>query len=236
MEWAAQASAGLGLALVSCLPLIAMRYQEYQLAKIGLDLPEHVTVDELNRYMRRLFRAMGYRIEAPPAEGFPFDLILIDSLNQRRGVLLHQWQHRLTKPTLQALLAEAERVHLLPPIILTIGGAAVGTSRLADKAGAEIWTLKQIRDAVKRVHEVVLVPVVRPLLTPETALEILVSGDPLPVRPQYRSVLKAINPWRNVDPPRCPRCGKKMLMRKDARREYWSCMTFPRCLGVLSAE
>lgn len=33
------------------------------------------------------------------------------------------------------------------------------------------------------------------------------------------------------DAPRCPRCGKLMVLRQGKNGEYWSCPSFPRCLG-----
>lgn len=38
------------------------------------------------------------------------------------------------------------------------------------------------------------------------------------------------------DTPTCPKCGNPMILRKSIHGEFWGCLNFPKCRGVLSSE
>lgn len=71
------------------------------------------------------------------------------------------------------------------------------------------------------------------------------AGRPVPAKPAEKPALHTVptqrkrpgrlRPGERWDPdevPRCPRCGKRMVVRKSTSGEYWGCPNFPRCLGT----
>lgn len=232
------------------IPVLNQRILLLRLNRAGLDDPTRMTDPEMATHMSRLFHAMGYRVYHPEPEASAFDLILYDGLGQQRGVLLRHWRNPVDESIVEGALAEAKELEKGAPMIVTVRYFTWQARRLAAANGAILWTLTDLTKAIGRLKEA-SDAATTPQSQPEAAAA---TEDPLAVltQPVQGALAEPTEPvegavdwpdeerrgrWaentRGMPVPRCPRCGRRMVIRRANGKRYWGCPAYPRCIGTL---
>jgi hypothetical protein len=135
------------------LPILSRRLREYRLSQAGLDKLGHMTDEDMLRHMGRLLGALGYRVFRPTWEDAGFQLVLIDGLGQKRGVLLSHWRRAVDEPVVQQAVEAAERLESTAPMIVTVEYYTFKAREAADKAGVILWSVPELTQAIGRVKQ-----------------------------------------------------------------------------------
>lgn len=230
------------------IPILNQRILLLRLNRAGLDDPTRMTDPEMATHMSRLFHAMGYRIYRPEPEASDFDLILHDGLGQQRGVLLRHWRNPVDESMVAEALAAAQELEKGAPMIVTVRYFTWQARRLAEANGAILWTLTDLTKAIGRLKEAS-----EAATTPPSQPEAVAAAeDPLSVLTQPINPTEPVEgavDWpdpaeeerkerwaenmRGMPVPRCPRCGRRMIIRRQNGKRYWGCPAYPRCIGTL---
>lgn len=229
------------------IPVLNQRILLVRLNRAGLDDPTRMTDPELATHMSRLFHAMGYRIYRPEPEASAFDLILHDGLGQQRGVLLRHWRIPVDESIVAGALAAAKELEKGAPMIVTVRYFTWQARRLAEANGAILWTLTDLTKAIgrlKQASEASSAPASQPEAAATTdPLSILTEAAGEATEPVEGAVdwpepeegrdHRWTENMRGMPVPRCPRCGRRMIIRRQHGKRYWGCPAYPRCIGTL---
>ncbi|HLO02187.1 MAG TPA: restriction endonuclease [Symbiobacteriaceae bacterium] len=231
------------------IPILNQRILLLKLNRAGLDDPARMTDPEMATHMSRLFHAMGYLVDRPEPEASAFDLILRDGLGQQRGVLLRHWRNPVDESVVAGALAAAVELEKGAPMIVTVRYFSWQARRLAQANGAILWTLTDLTKAIGRLQQASEASAV-PQSEPEVAAALT---DPLAVLTgatgDLTEPVEGAVDWpepeteehdhrwtentRGMPVPRCPRCGRRMIIRRQHGKRYWGCPAYPRCIGTL---
>lgn len=237
------------------IPVLNQRILLLRLNRAGLDDPTRMTDPEMATHMSRLFHAMGYRIYRPEPEASAFDLILHDGLGQQRGVLLRHWRNPVDESIVAEALAAAQELEKGAPMIVTVRYFTWQARHLAQANGAILWTLTDLTRAIGRLKEAS-----EASTTVQSHPEaVQAAEDPLALLAQpidasgaqaasgaLAEPVEGAVDWpepsegqrwaenmRGMPVPRCPRCGRRMVIRRQNGKRYWGCPAYPRCIGTL---
>jgi hypothetical protein len=254
MDWPLYVLLGVLAALAATGPALAQYLQEARLGRAGLD--HAVTDEDMLQHMARLFWALGYRVYRAGERHPEFDLILVDGLRQQSGVVTRHWRRPVAEADVAAVAGAAAELEMAAVTIVSVKGAMAAARQRAEQVGVALWSLPQLIETLDRVRESAVAypepPAVSPLDGHEealllaarerrqaearTAAEVAAANAPArgPVGgPRHRPVrLKKGEAWDPDAIPKCPRCGRKMVVRNGARGNYWGCPAYPRCLGT----
>lgn len=253
MDWPGYALLGMAGALALTTPVLTRALREVRLSRAGLSNVEQMTDEDMLLHMARLFGALGYRVYRAPASEPAFDLILADGLGQRRGVVVRYWRERVDAPAVQATVEAVGHIENAEPMMVSIAGYTAQAKKAAAETGTILWALAELTIALGRVrqsavaypelpvlhdgqggNDQVAVPLRAALQSAKTPREeAAASGVPY-VPPRRRPERnRRGDVWQEPGTaPHCPRCGRRMVVRRSAEGEYWGCPTFPRCLGT----
>lgn len=251
MGWQGYALIGVLVALGLAAPVIAQAARESRLHRAGLDKLEQMTLEDMIVHMGRLCGALGYRVFRPVQQDCGFDLILVDGLGQRRGVVVRHY-NRLVDDTVLADVNEAARnLDSAAPMLVSVNGYTYKAREAAAKSGAILWSLAELTAAIGRVRQSAIAYPDLPSISTLTwqmqgqsagaakagrqaEPEEQVRQTAIEVRPKKRPQRHRKGEGWSDDPviPKCPRCGRKMVVRRGAEGDYWGCPIFPRCLGT----
>lgn len=253
MHWYMWAAAGLLLALAISAPFTARRLRELKLNRAGLGDAALMTDDAMRLHMVRLFGAMGYRVFRPsPEQQSGFDLVLLDGLGQKRGVLLSEWRRPVDESVVSKAAAAAEALGGATSMIVTIEYYTYKARREAERTGTILWSLGDLTRAIGQVQRAAAGD--DQLQPPEPQAQARRSQQALELLMEPAASREAVqeSPWGTArstpgegsgwlslaegGAPKCPRCGKKMLIKRSSRGSYWGCRAFPRCLGTLKRD
>ncbi|HLN60506.1 MAG TPA: restriction endonuclease [Symbiobacteriaceae bacterium] len=251
MEWPGYALLGMAGALALTAPVLTRALREVRLSRAGLSNVDKMADADMVLHMARLFGALGYRVYRAPASEPAFDLILVDGLGQRRGVVVRHWRERVDAPAVQAAAEAAGRIDHAEPMIVSVAGYTLQAKQAAVATGTILWALAELTEAIGRVRQSAVAYPELPALNDgqggndqvAVPLRAVLQAPPREAPPSagVPYVPPRRRPERNrpgdswVEPgtaPRCPRCGRRMVVRRSAEGEYWGCPTFPRCLGT----
>lgn len=260
MEWQGYVLLGMALALAVAAPVLVQAVRVGRLSRAGLDNVSRMTDEDMVLHMARLCGAMGYRVFRAPESEPAFDLILIDGLEQRRGVVVRHWRRRVDAPDVQTAADAAAHIENAEPMLVSLEGFTAKARAVAKQTGTILWSLPELTAAIGRVKQSAMaypeVPMINvvPGRLPAAGQQAVVPlrsvleapaehrQDPArqgggPGEPRRRKRGERLRPgevWEQ-DPtvaPKCPRCGRRMVARTTDGGEYWGCPTFPRCLGT----
>lgn len=256
MGWQGYALLGVLLALGLASPVIAQAVKEYRLHRAGLDKLGEMTLEDMIVHMGRLFGALGYRVFRPVQQDCGFDLILVDGLGQRRGVVVRHYSKLVDDAVLAEVTKAAEKLELPAPMLVSVSGYTYKAREAAAKSGAILWSLAELTAALGRVRQSAMAYPDLPSISTLTwqmsaaaqaqaqaptgrasgpqAREAHAQVNSVEVRPKRRPQRHRKGEGWSDDPviPKCPRCGRKMVVRRGAEGDYWGCPIFPRCLGT----
>lgn len=254
MSWHGYVAFGVAAALAIAAPALVQHLREVRLSKAGLDHAKALTADDMIQHVARICWALGYRVFRPRGEQPELDLILTDGLGHTRGVLTRSWRQRLDGPAVEAAAAAARAMHLDSALLVSVKGFTPQARAAAERLGATLWGLPELTDALDRIRDGAIAypdpPAVNP--APDEETDRTPEGRPtaeeappvIPpalqnprIAPKTRRRPQRLRPgeaWSPDDVPRCPRCGRKMVIRNGKEGEYWGCPIFPRCLGTRS--
>jgi hypothetical protein len=255
--WEGYALIGVLVALGLAAPVIAQVARESRLHRAGLDKLDQMTLEDMIVHMGRLFGALGYRVFRPVQQDCGFDLILVDGLGQRRGVVVRHYNKQVDDAVLAAVNEAARELELPAPMLVSVNGYTYKARDAAAKSGAILWSLSELTAAIGRVRQSAMaypdLPTISTLtwqtLTGAAAPGAQAAGgrgaaregatehlhpDAAEHRPRKRPMRHRKGEGWSDDPviPKCPRCGRKMVVRRGAEGDYWGCPIFPRCLGT----
>lgn len=234
------------------IPVLNQRILLVKLNQAGLDSPTRMTDQEMAVHMTRLFTAMGYQVDHPEPEESAFDLILHDGLGQQRGVLLRHWRTPIDQAVVNRAVEAASTLEKGAPMIVTVRYFEWKARQLAEQHGAILWTLTDLTKAIGRlraaseeseqVREAEAAASLMPAAKPDPTTEAVHRKDePEPIEgavdwPGERSTDRDER-WaentRGNPVPKCPRCGRRMIIRRQNGKRYWGCPAYPRCIGTL---
>ena len=248
---------GVLVATLLCAPLIAAHLRELRLSQAGLGHAAQLTDEHMLAHMTRVLSALGYRVRRPTEAEQAFDLILLDGLGTRRGVFLRRWRTAVDDSIVRSVAEAGTRLGKAAPMIVTIDRYTQKSRDAARATGVVLWGLADLSRAIHKVRQSA---VAYPDLPPWPGLPSTEPAEPFTMprlertRPRPRSEEAAMEQSRRAlsvitgydravrkrqrarredddGAPRCPRCGKVMIIRQGKSGEYWSCPKFPRCLG-----
>ncbi|MDB4893757.1 MAG: Topoisomerase binding zinc finger [Firmicutes bacterium] len=153
MNWQTYVLLGFLAGLVLGFPLLARRMREYRLSQAGLDDLTLMLDEDMLMHMARLLGALGYRVYRPTWEDAGFELVLVDGLGQKRGVLIAHWRTAVDVPVVQQAVAAAARLGGTAPMIVTVEYYTWKAREEAAEAGVILWTLRELTQAIGRVRE-----------------------------------------------------------------------------------
>jgi len=256
MDWSWYAAWGVLVAVLLSAPLVAARLRELKLSQAGLGHAAQLTDEYMLAHMTRVLGALGYRVQRAQEADPDLDLILVDGLGQRSGVFLRHWRTAVDEQTVQKVAQAGMRLGKSAPLIVTIDRYTQKARDAAAISGVVLWGLADLTRALHKVRQTAMgypdlparpgvpgaeasaprIARVRPQSQPAPVAEgeeMERSRLALRVITGYDRAVKAKQRARrhDDDPPRCPRCGKIMVLRQGKTGEYWSCPNFPRCLG-----
>lgn len=248
MDWYGWSLFGALIGGLIGIPVLNQRILLLRLNRAGLDDPTRMTDQEMATHMGRLFHALGYHVERPQEPDSPFDLILLDGLGQRRGVLLRHWRNPVDEQVVAIALAAAAELERGAPMIVTVRYFTWQARRLAEAKGAILWTLTDLTKAIGRLKQAATLAA--PAKEPEAeqrsraeALAVLApaaGSDPEPVEGavdwpglERQQGSHWTENQRGMPVPHCPRCGRRMIIRRQHGKRYWGCPAYPRCIGTL---
>jgi hypothetical protein len=230
------------------IPVLNQRILLLKLNQAGLDDPARMTDPEMATHMSRLFYAMGYQVDRPEPEASAFDLVLRDGLGQQRGVLLRHWRNPVDEAIVAGALAAAAELEKGAPMIVTVRYFTWKARRLAEENGAILWTLTDLTRAIGRLKQASeAVQAARPARIP-TAATVEPPAAALAEKPEdVTEPVEGAVDWpedgdrdrrwtennQGNPVPRCPRCGRRMVIRRQHGKRYWGCPAYPRCIGTL---
>ena len=232
MNWSVWALLGLLLAFGISAPFMANRLRQYRLSRAGLGDISLMTDDAMRLHMARLFGAMGYRVFRTDPEKDGFDLVLLDGLGQKRGVLLGQWRRPVDEKVVARAAGAAQTLGGAASMIVTVAYYTYKARAEAEATGTILWSLGDVTRAIGLIRQAAddrALPTPVPQASPEQlALDILMepaaTGEPA----RWQTL------FNERSAPKCPRCGKKMVIKRNSKSSYWGCRAFPRCLGTLA--
>ncbi|HWI51739.1 MAG TPA: topoisomerase DNA-binding C4 zinc finger domain-containing protein [Symbiobacteriaceae bacterium] len=246
MGWEGYALMGVILALAVATPVIVQAMRERRLHGAGLSNLSEMTLEDMIVHMGRLFGALGYRVFRPMQSDCGFELILVDGLGQRRGVVVRHYGILVDDRIVAEIGTAAGQLDLPAPMVVSVEGYTYKAREAAAKNGAILWSLPELTEAIGRIRQSAMaypdLPAIS-TLTWQTPAPAPAAQELFPGRGQDA----AIQPKRRRRPervrkgetwsddaviPKCPRCGRKMVVRKGADKDYWGCPLFPRCLGT----
>lgn len=251
MDWPGYVLVGMGVTLALAAPVLTQAMREQQWSRAGLSNVAQMTDEEMLLHMARLCAALGYRVYRAPESEPAFDLILTDGLGQRRGLVVRHWRMRVDAPEVEAAAEAAGHIANAEPMLVSVAGYTYKAREAARRTGAILWSLAELTEAIGRVRQSsmaypeppvihagaqaagqeVAVPLRSVLQPPVTEKEV----PPPVVTPRKRHRPERVRPgdWQEPGvPPKCPRCNRRMVVRRNADGEYWGCPMFPRCLGT----
>jgi hypothetical protein len=251
MDWEGYVLLGVALAFGLASPVIFQMIREQRLNRAGLDKLDAMTDEDMLMHMARLCGALGYRVFRPAQQDCGFQLILVDGLGQRRGVVTQNWRKLVDDVTVQQVIAAAQKLDLPAPMVVSVEGYTYKAREAAKAHGTILWSLTELTEAIGRVRQHAMaypeLPSIntltwysegrdsaRPGLEPEPKPDCSQS-DVVHLAQHHRrrpERLRKGEGWNQDDVPRCPRCGRKMVVRRGAEGDYWGCPLFPRCLGT----
>jgi hypothetical protein len=249
MAWYWWALLGALMGSMIGIPVLNQRILLMRLNQAGLDDPSRMTDQEMAAHMSRLFTALGYQVNRPEPDEPAFDLVLRDGLGQQRGVLLRHWRTPVDETIVAAAVTAAALLEKGAPMIVTVRYFSWQARKEAQQQGAILWTLTDLTKAIGRLKaasEEGLLPT-----QPEAAAGV----QPTPVAPYAPEEGRSSAPepvggavdwpepsdhdsrWtentRGNPVPRCPRCSRRMVIRRQNGKRYWGCPAYPRCIGTL---
>jgi hypothetical protein len=148
MNWQTYVLLGVLAGLVLGFPLLARRMREYRLSQAGLDNLTQMLDEDMLMHMARLLGALGYRVYRPTWEDAGFELVLVDGLGQKRGVLVAHWRNAVDVPVVQQAVAAAARLGGTAPMIVTVEYYTWKARAEAAEAGVILWTLRELTQAI----------------------------------------------------------------------------------------
>lgn len=252
MAWYWWALLGALMGSMIGIPVLNQRILLVKLNQAGLDDPASMTDQEMAAHMSRLFTALGYQVDRPEPEESAFDLVLHDGLGQQRGVLLRHWRNPVDETIVAAAVKAAAQLEKGAPMIVTVRYFSWQARKDAQQHGAILWTLTDLTKAIGRLKaasEESLQPQI-----PEAAAVAVQPTPVAPYAPEERDVrgpepVEGAVDWpddgvpghdsrwtentRGNPVPRCPRCGRRMIIRRQNGKRYWGCPAYPRCIGTL---
>ncbi|HYF76546.1 MAG TPA: topoisomerase DNA-binding C4 zinc finger domain-containing protein [Symbiobacteriaceae bacterium] len=251
MGWEGYALIGVLVALGLAAPVIAQVARDSRLHKAGLDKLDQMTLEDMIVHMGRLCGALGYRVFRPVQQDCGFDLILVDGLGQRRGVVVRHYKKLVDDLVLAEVGEAAHELDLAAPMLVSVQGYTYKAREAATKSGAILWSLAELTAAIGRVKQSAIAYPDLPSISTLTwqtqgqnAAAARAGRQPEPeehphertmeVKPRKRPQRHRKGEGWSDDPviPKCPRCGRKMVVRRGAEGDYWGCPIFPRCLGT----
>jgi hypothetical protein len=260
MEWYWWALFGALIGSLIGIPVLNKRILQARLNQAGLDDPERMTDQEMADHMARLFGALGYQVSRPEPDEAAFDLVLRDGLGQHRGVLIRHWRVPVDEGIVQRAVQAAAHLEKGAPMIVTVRYFTWKARQLAQQHGAILWTLTDLTKAIGRLKEEANATAARRRQeeVTTTALEAVHSARQQEAEHAMRrsgaladlTAAEYVEDWsedeepsphdprwaentRGNPVPRCPRCGRRMIIRRQSGRRYWGCPAYPRCLGTL---
>lgn len=245
-DWRLFVVLGALIALGIGAPLVAARLREYRLSLAGLDDLDQMTDESMVAHMTRLFAALGYRVQRPDAQEAAFDLVLSDGLGQRRGVLLRHWRRQVDERMVEEAAAESRKLGIASPMVVTVMRYTWKARQTANESGTILWSLKELTEAIGQVKDTAVafpdLPAALSVVTDVTAtgegagpfVKPAEEAPPKPVvKPRRRPErIRRGQTWDSSEVPKCPRCSRRMVVRRGADGDYWGCPAFPRCLGT----
>lgn len=150
MDWPGFAILGGLVGASASLPLLIDRVHDYRLSQAGLNNLAAMTDADMTLHMARLFSAMGYRVFRPNWPGAGFALILVDGLNQKRGVHLARWRSPVDAEVVAQVAAATAQLGGSAPMIVTVQYYTHKARVVAAKSGAILWTLRELKAAIGR--------------------------------------------------------------------------------------
>lgn len=244
MSWQGYALIGVALALVIAAPVVLQALREHRLHRAGLDKLNTMTLEDMIVHTGRLCGALGYRVFRPMQADCGVELILVDGLGQRRGVSVRHYGKLIDEQVLAEVEAAAGRLDLPAPMLISVEGYTYKAREAAKLSGSILWSLPELTDAISRVRQSAMaypeLPTISTLTwqTYSTRPEAPIHEDhheeqhALPKPRKRPPRVKKGEPWSDDIIPKCPRCGRKMIVRQGAEGSYWGCPLFPRCLGT----
>jgi hypothetical protein len=245
MNWPVYALFGFLVGLALGAPFIYWRYWQLQLSRAGLESFSQMTDEAMYLHMVKLFGALGYRVFQPKEQEKGFDLLLVDGLGQRRGVLFRDWNKVIDEDMVRSVASMTSGG--ASAMIVTVEHYTAKARKAAEETGTITWSLRDLTEAIGRVKQHAMVgaelPIIRTDLTtsefmtaPHSPDEAQQSESLATLEERARQLKSGKRSHRpstdDGTPPKCPRCGKRMVTRKSRSSEYWGCATYPRCLGA----
>lgn len=251
MDWRVYAVLGLLLGLTIASPRLMRRYREHRLSKAGLSDLENMTDEAMAKYLAMLFSAMGYRVFRLTTADPEFDLVLLDGLGQKRGVVVRHWRKQVEEQHVLLAAEAAEQSDTASPLMVTVERFTWKARETAREKGVELWGLPELTSAMQRLkeaseEEAPPIPAAAGAPAPAAPLasasaprgggrQVTVPPGDLPPAERGgsdRINLKVMELFEDSHVPRCPRCGKRMVVRRNSKGQYWGCPAFPKCLGT----
>ncbi len=259
--WQVYTLLGMAIAVLIGLPFISGRLREIQLSQAGLGHLQEWSDGDMLRHVARILGAMGYRVQQAGPDYPDIDLILTDGLGQKRAVLIRHWRRIVDDADVTAYAAAAAELGKAPAMMVTIERYTQKAREVARASEIILWSLPDLARAIGEIRRTSVafpdLPATPTVVNPPFTMEVLPDSEQqryrrqtlleelgrpaedqaaaakLPMRPRRRPVrLRKGEKWGGGDTPFCPRCGKKMVVRRNpGGDEYWACPTFPRCLG-----
>lgn len=258
MSWPLYGILGLVVAFLISMPLLLQRLRERELHQAGLDHPDRIDDEEFMRHMSGLLRALGYRV-LRAEESDPYDLLLTDGLGQKRAALIRHWRKSVDEPVVREFARTAVEAGPGAPLIVTIERFTYKATEAAKETGMMLWALPDLARAISQVkstmepmpalpsrrvaataaqqepeeqEESPAMTLLKQMQGEEASAAAGAMGVPKPT-PRKRPVRmrRGERSLASGETPFCPRCGRKMEIRKQGNQEFWACPQFPRCLG-----
>lgn len=250
MGWEGYALIGVALALLLSAPAVFQVVKEHRLHRAGLGKRSEMTLEVMVVHMGRLCGALGYRVFRPMQKDCGFELILVDGLGQRRGVVVHHYDRLVDDKVVDEVGKAAEKLDLPAPMLVSLEGYTYLAREAAARNGAILWSLPELTTAIGRVMQSAIA---YPELPSISTLNWQTNwqGQAPPERPrgagaepgqprqapvvQHKKRPERVRKgesWSDDIIPKCPRCGRKMVVRSGPEGDYWGCPLFPRCLGT----
>jgi len=241
--WEAYVLIGVLLALGLAAPVIVQVLREHRLLRAGLGKLSEMTADDMIVHMGRLCGALGYLVFRPIQKDCGFDLILVDGLGQRRGVVVRLYDRLVDDRMIAEVNQAAEKLDLPAPMVVSVHGYTYKARELAARSGAIVWSLPELTEAIGRVRQSAIAYPEMPTIStlnwqtqspPQAQADVREPVADASIQPRRRRPerVRRGESWSDDLIPKCPRCGRKMVVRRGAEGDYWGCPLFPRCLGT----